>query len=440
MGSNFDLYAYIWEKLPLILLFSNGWLIYRLIVVAGLADAFVARSMRRCQGRPRVLALYIIVTAALLSFFIPNAVTVLAMLPMLKTLNKEIAQKDHGVRTTTALTLSTIYGANIGGMGSLIGSPANLLLLGALDLYAVPGREQISFFNWFIWAAPLVIVFCAAAWMIVAFLLLPGGRKSAAITPINAARDLADNSPCSASDISSGHSSDNPSGGSSSHAPNLRPGFFLFIFFLFFWITHGILKEAAPAAAPYEAGACILYFIIFLLLTFVAPLGARGAPMLRPGQIMTDLPKRGIFFLGVLLLIIVLVRFFHLDERVGELCAALIPRTESLIVICFCTALSVIFLTEIFSNTVVSTLFFPIAYFTAVSGGFSPIPLMIVVSAASTCAFMTPIATPCNALAHGEMKGSSFRWMFILGLLLNIIGALLMTAWLPFAVSLVYGK
>ncbi|MCP4689659.1 MAG: SLC13 family permease [Desulfobacterales bacterium] len=409
------LISYLGERLPLILLFANGWLIYRLIVVTGLADAFVAWSMRRSQGSLRKLTLYIIITATLLSFFIPNAVTVLALLPMLKTFNKKIARGRRGVRATTALTLSSIYGANIGGMGSLIGSPANLLLLGMLDLYDVPGRDAISFFNWFIWSTPLVVVFCVAAWIAVAFILLPRDRKIPMIH------------------------GNGPESGLPNGSPNLKAGFFLFMFFLVFWIAHGIVKEVAPVPVPYEVGACILYFIIFLLLTFVAPMGARGKPPMRPGQVVADAPKRGFLFLGLLLLIIALVRVFHVDERVGEMFSALIPGTASLTVICFCMVLSVILLTEVFSNTVVSTVFFPIAFFTAGANGFSPIPLMIAVSAASTCAFMTPIATPCNALAYGEMKGASLRWMFALGLLLNILGALLMTAWLPFAAGLVYG-
>lgn len=415
MGIETGLYEYLRERLPLILLFANGWLVYRLIVVAGLADAFVGMGMSRCQGSPRRLTLYILTTAALLSFFIPNAVTVLAMLPMLKTLDKEVARGGGSARVTTALTLSVIYGANIGGMGSLIGSPANLLLLGMLDFHGVPGREQISFFNWFIWSVPLVVVFCAAAWFIVAILLPPGTPGKRVIIVPGSERGLW------------------------KEFPNSKSGLFLLGFFLVFWIAHGILKEVAEGAAPYEAEACILYFILFLLLAFAAPLGARGEPLLRPRQIVADLPARGFLFIGLLVLIIGLARWLRIDEMLNGLFSTLIPKTASTHVIFLWVVLSVIILTEVFSNTVVSTVFFSIGYYTAVAGGFSPISLMIAVSAASTCAFMTPIATPCNALAYGEMKGVSLRWMLALGLLLNIVGALLMTAWLPLATSMLYG-
>jgi sodium-dependent dicarboxylate transporter 2/3/5 len=51
---------------------------------------------------------------------------------------------------------------------------------------------------------------------------------------------------------------------------------------------------------------------------------------------------------------------------------------------------------------------------------------------------MTPIATPCNALAFGEMKKTSLGKMLALGLPLNIVGALLITLWLQFIIPFVY--
>jgi sodium-dependent dicarboxylate transporter 2/3/5 len=101
-------------------------------------------------------------------------------------------------------------------------------------------------------------------------------------------------------------------------------------------------------------------------------------------------------------------------------------------------ALGVIFLTEVFSNTLVSAAFFLLAYQLAQSHGADPLPLMVTVSVASTCAFMTPIATPCNALAFGEMRGTSLGAMLGLGALLNVLGALLVALWLGAVLPLVY--
>jgi sodium-dependent dicarboxylate transporter 2/3/5 len=102
------------------------------------------------------------------------------------------------------------------------------------------------------------------------------------------------------------------------------------------------------------------------------------------------------------------------------------------------TVLCVILLTELFSNTVVSAAFFPLAYLVAQTHGVHPFILMLAVSLASTCAFMTPVATPCNALAYGEIRGVRLRTMLGLGLILNLAGAVLMTFWVVWVVPWVY--
>jgi sodium-dependent dicarboxylate transporter 2/3/5 len=405
-------FAYLLTRLPLILTFASGYVVYLLLANTKLTDVFVTWSLKRSRGNLKALLAYIIGVAALLSFFIPNAVTVLTLLPFLKTIEKELTQ-DHDGRVTTALTLSAIYGANIGGMGSLIGSPANLLLIGALDLYNVPGREQISFLNWFFWSVPLVVFFLATAWALIVTFGVSKQMQGVAANLDGMAGAL-------------GLSLDQNRGGR------------LFVFFVAFWILEGILRGLWPAFVRAEPYVCFGFFVLFIYLTFVRPWGQQGAPLLRLKHIMSGLPKRGLIFLGVVLLLIPVIRWFQLDQHAATLFSDLIRPGISAFLVFFGITLSVIFLTELLSNTVVSTAFFSIAYFAAPAHGMAPLILMIAVSIASTCAFMTPVATPCNALAFGEMKRTSLGKMLVLGLPLNIIGALLITLWLQFVIPLVY--
>lgn len=104
----------------------------------------------------------------------------------------------------------------------------------------------------------------------------------------------------------------------------------------------------------------------------------------------------------------------------------------------FLTVLSVIFLTEVLSNTAVVAAFFTIAYYAALGHGMSPLYLMMAVGVSSTCAFMTPVATPTNALAFGEMRGASLRAMLLLGFVLNVAGAVILTGWLSWVLPRVY--
>lgn len=346
-------------------------------------------------------------------FFIPNAVTVLILLPILKTIDQDIALQAGEHRITTALTLSTIYGANIGGMGSLIGSPANLLLIGALDLYEVPGREQIGFFNWFVWSVPLVALFVAAAWAMVAMLAVPRKAQKMSVT-LNGMEDHKNLS------------------------LEQRSGLLIFVLFLGFWIMESVLKEFIPGFDAVDLPACICFFTLFLYLVFVRHFGVSGKPLLRPKDIFTGFPRRGILFLCLLAVVISVVRFFQIDKQISDLFSSVIrPDTPGFLIILF-TIMTVILLTEFLSNTLVSTAFFSITYFISTAHNIPPLILMIAVSIASTCAFMTPVATPCNALAFGEMKGTSFRMMLVSGFLLNIIGAFLMSVWLQFIIPFIY--
>ncbi len=394
-------------------MFANGYIVYRLFAVTKLTDVFVIRSLQKSRGKVSRVCLYIIMAAAALSCFIPNAVTVLILLPVLKAVEQDIAREVPEHSLSTALTLSAIYGANIGGMGSLIGSPANLLLIGALDLYKVPAREQINFFNWFVWGLPLVAAFGTVAWILVARLAIPKEMRAKTLR-----LQLAEKS--------------------EPLTPEQKFGTMLWAFFLVFWIGESVLKELTPAFAALEAPACICFFLLFIFLVFFRASGPQNAPLLRFNDLFAGIPKRGILFLVLLAVIVVIVQIFQLDKIAADFLLGIIPPQISMIILHLLMTLAVIFLTEMLSNTVVSTAFFPIAYFISTAHHLSPLPMMIAVSAASTCAFMTPVATPCNALAFGEMKGTSFRIMLMSGFLLNLIGAVLMSAWLQFIIPLLY--
>lgn len=408
--------AYLWKRLPLLLLFCNAYLVYRLLDVTGLTGVFVRRTLRRVAGAgggglPRLLWA-VMSAAALLSLVIPNAVTMLTMLPALVGLEQELRQRS-GVSLTTPLALAAIYGANIGGMGSLIGSPANLMLIGTMDYLDVPGRELIGFANWFVWSLPLVLLFLFLGWALLTLFALPRGVSVRNADPVQP-RPL---------------------------TPWQRSGGALFVLFLVFWIFSSVAAEVWPWWSRWEPALGAGFFCWFVFLTFFrasTPCQGTSAPLLRLRDVFQGVPKRGLAFLGVLLALAVTVKLTGLDEHAAGLLPSLGRFSVSQFFLIFCTILLVILLTEVFSNTVVSAAFFPLAYLLAQEHAVEPLLLMLAVSLASTCAFMTPVATPCNALAFGEMRGVRLRIMLALGLALNIAGAVLMAVWIRWIIPLVY--
>lgn len=401
--------AYLLSRLPLVLLFANGFLVYRLLAAGRLTDLFAARLIARFNGSLARLIGAVLGASALLSFFIPNAVTVLTMLPLLARLEDDFAAAGANRRAAaTALCLALVYGANIGGMGTMIGSPANLLLIGALDLFEIPGRSQIGFANWFVWSLPLVACMLGAAWLVLYLGAMPKSLRRVRPAP---AKDRV-------------------------RRPSARQRRALGLFALFvgFWIVFSVVRGVSGLpdfAAAAGAGA---FVVVFCLLCMVS----RGGkpPLLPLARLAGGLPLRGLLMLAAVAALMVAVRFLGLDAMAAAWFSNLGAASGGGIAGFFLLALAVILFTEIFSNTVVATGFFAVV--PALGAGFDPLAAMMAVSAASTCAFATPVATPANALAFGEMR-PRLAVMVGLGLLLNVAGAAIMSLWLPWIAVRLYG-
>ena len=409
-----DVTAYLWGRLPLILLFVCGYLVYQLMAATRITDGFVAWALRRSKGRAAWVLLYIIAASAVLSSFIPNTITVLTLIPVLKRLDRDFAAR--GVKgMTTVLMCSALYGAAIGGTGSMIGTPANAVLFAALDLFAVAGRNNLNFFNWFLWSVPLVAAFVLLAWFVVAGLGLPKSARGAVI------------------DLSG-------SVGSGVDARQ-RYGARLFWLYMGYFVLEAVLRENLPGFAAVSPVVSLGFAGLFLYLLFVrgAPEGGgRSGPLLTGGMLLKSVPRRGFIFILALAVLVGVVHWTGLDHKTVALAGKLLKGDMDPRLLFLLTITAVITLTEFLSNTAVVTAFFAIAYYAAKGHGMDPLPLMIAVGVASTCAFMTPIATTSNALAFGEMKGASLKIMLGLGLALNFLGALLMTGWLGWILPVLY--
>lgn len=415
MDGTGDIAGYVWQRLPLVLLFGGGYLVYQIMAATRLTDAFVHWALRKSRGRTATMLLYIIGATAALSSFIPNTITVLTLLPILKRLDSDY--RSQGVDgMTTVLMCAAIYGAAIGGIGSMIGTPANAVLFAALDLFAVPGREQISFFNWFFWSVPLVILFVLTAWGVVVFLGVPARARGASVT-----MECLDGE-CATTD-------------------RQRYGGRLFWLYILFWIAEAVLRQAVTGFATVSPVVCLVFSALFVYLIFGRPAPqspyARG-PLLTVSHLYRELPRRGLVFLGVLGMLFALVHWLGLDEWAVGTIGVLLDGDMPGFLLFLLTVGAVIFLTEILSNTAVVAAFFAVAYHAALAHGMNPLYLMVGVSVGSVCAFMTPIATPTNALAFGEMQGASLKRMLGMGLVLNLLGAVIATAWLEWALPRVY--
>ncbi|MBN2431769.1 MAG: hypothetical protein JXQ27_09850 [Acidobacteria bacterium] len=404
---------YIWDRLPIILVFADGFMIYRLLTESDLTGRLVARAMFGGGARPQRIVLATLVTAAVLSMFISNTVTALLLLPFLKTAVGKVAPPARRV-FTSSLTMAAVYGANLGGVGSLIGSPANLLLIGALDAGRVPAAARITFLNWWYWSLPLLFMLLALA-----VVVLHLGQPRSFYEEVGA-------------DLPSG-----PAEPATVPAGQRTAGRW-FLLFLLFLMADGVLAGLVRDYRWLQSAVHLVVFLMLIGLLFFPIPGRRCEPLLHWRNLIGQLPRRGLLFMGLFLGIYGLTVLALPPELEQYLTSAISSwdmgppgRTVGLV-------LGVIFLTEILSNVLVVGLFFPVAQAMAAAQGLGPLPFMVMVSVAANCAFMLPVATSCNALLYGEMQGLSLRRFLAAGLVMNIGAGLIIAAWLPVALPWIY--
>jgi sodium-dependent dicarboxylate transporter 2/3/5 len=152
-----------------------------------------------------------------------------------------------------------------------------------------------------------------------------------------------------------------------------------------------------------------------------------------------ELPTKGFIFVGIAVVLAAILYAFDVHEFFSRWAAATIPPDVSPFGLLFLIALATSFSTEILSNTAVQLSFFVMALPLAEALNFSALGLLIIITLACTSAFMSPIATGVNGLAFGGVKGVSFSKMLLVGFIMNIAGALLISAWTLFYVSRLYG-
>ncbi|QHO90068.1 transporter [Actinomyces sp. 432] len=152
---------------PVIVLFLGGFLIADGSEKFHLDKNLAAVLIKPFTGSARRTVLGLMVITAVLSMFMSNTATTATMfavvIPVLGALPEG--------RPRTGLALSIPVAANVGGMGTPVGTPPNAIALGAL----AEAGHPVSFLDWMLMAIPLMLVILLAAWLLICAVFLPGG-------------------------------------------------------------------------------------------------------------------------------------------------------------------------------------------------------------------------------------------------------------------------
>ncbi|SHL26000.1 SLC13 family permease [Fibrobacter sp. UWEL] len=151
---------------PIIMLFLGGFFLAAAATKYKL-DLNLARVLLKPFGKnPKFVLLGLMLITAVFSMFMSNTATAAMMLAILAPVLKLFDEDDRG---KAAFALAIPLGANIGGMGTPIGTPPNAIALGALNDAIARGdlaANPVSFGQWMAFGVPYVIILMVIAWVL----------------------------------------------------------------------------------------------------------------------------------------------------------------------------------------------------------------------------------------------------------------------------------
>lgn len=363
------------------------------------------------------IVLGFMVATGFLSMWISNTATAMMMVPIGLAIIYQVTdalKNDPTIDTSKenfgfgkALMLGIAYSASIGGIATLIGTPPNTLLAGAVKkMYDI----ELSFGKWMLFGVPFSWIFLIIVWLYlvkVAYPIkvkeLPGGTEV-----IDKEKEKL---------------------GAASTEEKLV--LIVFASAAFSWITRTFFLEKFIMGL--SDGLIAMFFAIVL---FIIPSVNKKGDHLLDWDTAVKLPWGILLLFGGGLAIASGFVASGLSEWIGTQLTGL--QGVSLFVVVLTVAALVIFLTEITSNTATASMMYPIMASLAVALGYHPYALMIAACVAASCAFMLPVATPPNAVVFGS-DYLRIPDMAKAGLALNIIGAILVTLTIYFLLPFAWG-
>ena len=155
---------------PIIMLFIGGFVLAIAASKTGL-DLFLARVMLKPFGKnPKFVLLGFLMVTGIFSMFLSNTATAAMMLTFLGPVLKALPADGKG---KPALALAIPIAANVGGMGTPIGTPPNAIALKYMSEIGI----EIGFGQWMAFMIPLTLVLLILAWVML-LRLFPFKAKS----------------------------------------------------------------------------------------------------------------------------------------------------------------------------------------------------------------------------------------------------------------------
>jgi sodium-dependent dicarboxylate transporter 2/3/5 len=388
---------------PVIFLFMGGFILALGLEKYNLHQRIALNLIKLTGTSGNGIILGFMLATALISMWISNTATAIMMLPIASSVTFLLA-KDLGKENdprfkkfATGLMLGIAYAASIGGMGTIIGTPPNVVMVGFMKrMYNL----DVAFTDWMLVGIPLTSLVLMACYFIITKILYRNH-----LTSIEGSRELIHNKLTELGPLSREE----------------KRVLIIFSLTSFCWIFRQNINNLIGQNLLDDTGIAMAGG----LLMFLTPKDLKKMDFLLTWEDMKNMQWGILLLFGGGLALAEGMEQSGLVEKVGEYFKGQDAMSVTLLI--FLLTLISMALTELMSNVALVTIFVPVVFGIAEGYGINPIWLAMPVTFAASCAFMMPISTPPNAIlfASGYIR---MKEMIKTGLLLNIFS--LVIIWL----------
>jgi len=383
---------------------------------SGLHRRIALSALSLAGTRPAFLMLGFMLPTAFLSMWISNAATSAMMVPIIQAVLSELALDS---KQQTMMFLALAYSANIGGTGTIIGTPPNLILVGFLTSQFP--EHSLNFGSWMAFALPEVVLNLAILWIVLQ-IYFTGWRSFADLWKKSEGKSDGEvrakeliREKCKAL------------GPLTFHEISVLVVFCLLVLLWFFrkpgfipgWAS--ALQWSTSSGSPLTIGSASATLLIVILL-FVIPADPykdpAGATLLEWRVVERKFPWGIILLMGGGFALAEGASKSCLTHLVGSVLSNLSALPPSLILLLLCLITSAI--SQIASNSATTSMLAPVVLSMASPLGLHPVYLALGVTLTASHAFMLPVSTPCNAIVFNA-GGFTIKDMAGVGVILNLL-------------------
>ena len=406
-----------------IFLFIGGFIVALAMEKWNLHKRIALKLLMLVGVRPGSILLGFMLASSILSMWISNTATAMMMIPIvlsvIKKLEEEIGGEDVR-KFTIALLLGVAYGASIGGIATLVGTPPNLSFV---RIYAImfPLAEEISFTNWLLFAFPVSMVLFVVVWVYLFLIYKPKKTISMKLNRHTFRTEYKNLGPMTREE---------------------KIVFIDFILLALLWLSRSGLSignlnipgwaELFKHPEYINDGTVAIFMSLWL---FFIPANQKKKRIM-DWKTTVRLPWNIVLLFGGGFALASGFKESGLSLWFGE--QLIWVASFHPIIVILAISLMVTFLTELTSNTATTEMLLPVLAGLAIKLEVNPLIFMLPATLSASLAFMLPVATPPNAIVFGTNK-ISIKEMAKAGLLLNFIGAIVVCLATNFLGKLIFG-